>query len=94
VLAFDAYDETYIKIRGIKAYVWLIMNGLFRSIIGYQVSDNRGVGPCIMAMRMAFRHIKKLPESLRFIADGYSVYLLAAQQFFRQFGEAFQFNIT
>ena len=38
-------DETYIKVRGIKTYVWLIMNAACRSIIGYQVSDNRGVGP-------------------------------------------------
>ena len=28
-------DETYIKIRGIKNYVWLIMNAATRSIIGY-----------------------------------------------------------
>ncbi|MFQ6804179.1 MAG: IS66 family transposase [Lachnospiraceae bacterium] len=48
-------DETYIKVRGIKTYVWLIMNAATRSIIGYQVSDNRGVGPCILAMRMAFQ---------------------------------------
>ncbi len=38
-------DETYIKIRGIKNYVWLIMNAATRSIIGYQVSDNRGAVP-------------------------------------------------
>ena len=31
-------DETYIKVRGIKTYVWLIMNAACRSIIGYQVS--------------------------------------------------------
>ena len=30
---------------------------------GYQVSDNRGVGPCILAMRMAFQGLKKLPET-------------------------------
>lgn len=53
-------DETYIKIRGIKTYIWFIMDAAKRSIIGYQVSDNRGVGPCIMAMRMAFRHFKEL----------------------------------
>ena len=29
-------DETYIKVRGIKTYVWLIMNAACRSIIGYQ----------------------------------------------------------
>ena len=87
-------DETYIKIRGIKTYVWFIMNAATRSIIGYQVSDNRGVGPCILAMRMAFRGLKKLPESFKFIADGYSAYPLAAMEFAKKFGKAFTFQIT
>ncbi len=87
-------DETYIKIRGVKAYIWFIMDAVSRSIIGYQVSDNRGVGPCILAMRMAFRNLKQLPEGFRFIADGYSAYPLAAQQFLHEFGEKFKFNIT
>ena len=89
-----AADETYIKVRGIKGYIWFIINAASRAIIGYQVSDNRGVGPCIMAMRMAFQHMKELPEKFRFIADGYSAYPLAAQQFFRQFGDNFKFEIT
>ena len=87
-------DETYIKVRGIKSYIWFIMDAAKRSIIGYRVSDNRGVGPCIMAMRMAFRHFKELPKNFRFIADGYSAYPLAAQQFFHEFGDAFKFHIT
>ena len=87
-------DETYIKIRGIKGYIWFIMDAAKRSIIGYQISDNRGVGPCILAMRMAFKHLKELPEKFRFIADGYSAYPLAAQQFFREYGNKFQFDIT
>ena len=58
------------------------MDAVSRSILGYQVSDNRSVGPCILAMRMAFRKLKQLPENFRFIADGYSAYPLAAQQFF------------
>lgn len=87
-------DETYIKVRGIKTYIWFIMDAAKRSIIGYQVSDNRGVGPCILAMRMAFRHLKALPEIFKFIADGYSAYPLAAQQFFHEYGEKFKFNIT
>ncbi|WP_347474412.1 DDE-type integrase/transposase/recombinase [Clostridium sp. AF37-5] len=87
-------DETYIKIRGFKGYIWFIMDAAKRSIIGYQISDNRGVGPCILAMRMAFRNLEKLPEHFKFIADGYSAYPLAAQQFFRQYGEKFKFGIT
>jgi transposase-like protein len=86
-------DETYIKIRGIKAYIWFIMDTASRSIIGYQVSDNRGVGPCILAMRMALKHLKELPKHFKFIADGYSAYPLAAQQFFHEFGDKFKFDI-
>jgi transposase-like protein len=87
-------DETYIKVRGVKGYIWFIMDAISRSIIGYQVSDNRGVGPCILAMRMAFKHLKELPSNFKFIADGYSAYPLASQQFFREFGDSFKFDIT
>ena len=87
-------DETYIKVKGIKGYVWFIMDAVSRSILGYQVSDNRGVGPCILAMRMAFRNLKKLPENFRFIADGYSAYPLAAQQFAQRVENPLKFDIT
>lgn len=69
-----AADETYIKISGVKAYVWLIMDKVSRSILGYQVSASRDVGPCILTMRMAFDKFKEFPgKALRFIADGYTV---------------------
>ena len=42
-------DETYIKIRGVKGYIWFIMDAAKRSILGYQISDNRGVGPYILS---------------------------------------------
>ena len=87
-------DETYIKIRGVRTYVWLVMNAATRSILGYQVSDSRSVGPCILAMRMAFRGLTKLPENFKFIADGYSVYPLAAMEFAKKFGKDFSFSIT
>jgi len=77
-----AADETYIKVRGIRHYVWFIMDAIKKSIIAYQVSDSRDVGPCILAMRMAFAKFKEFPsKALKFVADGYNAYLLAAQQF-------------
>ena len=77
-----AADETYIKIKGAKAYVWLIMDKISRSILGYQTSTSRDVGPCILTMRMAFDKFKEFPgKALKFVADGYSAYPLAAQQF-------------
>jgi transposase-like protein len=75
-------DETYIKVKGLRGYVWFIVDAISRSILGYQVSDTRSVGPCILAMRMAFSKFKEFPgKALKFIADGYSTYPLAAQQF-------------
>ena len=74
-------DETYIKVRGVRAFVWFVMDAVSRSIIGFRVSASRAVGDCILAMRMAFGTMKDIPDGFRFIADGYSAYPLAAQQF-------------
>ena len=86
-------DETYIKVKGIRHYVWIVMDACKKSILGYQVSDNRAVGPCILAMRMAFEKYKVFPgKALRFIADGYSAYPLASQQCYLQNG--WDFDVT
>ena len=53
-----------------------------------------GVGPCILAMCMAFRHLKELPKDFRFIADGYSTHPLATQQFYRESEGKINFDIT
>ena len=75
-------DETYIKVKGAKYYIWIVMDACKKSILGYQVSDTRSVGPCILAMRMAFDKFKEFPgKALKFIADGYTAYPLAKQQF-------------
>jgi transposase-like protein len=86
-------DETYIKVKGIKHYVWIIMDACKKSILGYQVSDTRAVGPCILAMRMAFEKFKVFPgKALKFIADGYSAYPLARQQCLLEKG--WDFDVT
>lgn len=54
---FTAY-KTYIKICGIKNFIRLITNASTRFIIGYQISDNRGVRPCVW-------HFKVLQSRLR-----------------------------
>lgn len=87
-------DETYIKVRGIKGYVWFVMDAVSRSILGYHVSALRDTGSCILALRKAFHSLKKLPERFRLIADGYSAYPLAAQQFQMAYGDAFKFAVT
>jgi transposase-like protein len=75
-------DETYIKVKGVRHYVWFVMDAIKKSILGYQVSSSRDTGSCILAMRMAFSKFKEFPgKALRFVADGYTAYNLAHQQF-------------
>jgi len=87
-------DETYIKVHGVRAFVWFVMDAVSRSVIGYRVSDNRAVGSCILTMRMAFGKLKELPKTFKFIADGYSAYPLAAQQFELRDNDPLRFGIT
>jgi transposase-like protein len=87
-------DETYIKVRGVKAFVWFVMDAVSRCVIGYRVSADRATGSCILAMRMAFGKLKSLPATFKFIADGYSVYPLAAQQFELRKDDPLRFKIT
>ena len=79
---FLAADETYTKLKGVKQYVWFIIDAVTKSILGYRVSLSRDVGSCILAMRMAFAKFEKFPgKALKFVSDGYTAYLLARQQF-------------
>lgn len=87
-----AADETYIKVKKVKHYVWFIMDAVKKSILGYQVSDKRDLTPCVLAMRMAFDKFKKFPgKALKFIADGYPIYLLAGHEFAKK---GMKFDIT
>ena len=91
---FEKHDFRFLLAYYQWKYLWLIMDAISRSIIGYRVSDNRGVGACIMAMRMAFKNITELPKTFRFIADGYPAYPLAAQQFALNEENPLEFDIT
>jgi len=87
-----AADETYTKVKGVRHYVWFVMDAIKKSILGYQISDSRDVGPCILTMRMAFAKFKEFPSmALKFAADGYTAYKLAQQQFALQ---GMDFNLT
>ena len=77
-----AADETYTKVKGVRLYVWFVMDAIKKSILGYQISQTRDVGPCILALRTAFSKFKEFPgKALKFVADGYTAYKLAQQQF-------------
>ncbi len=77
-----AADETYVKVKGVTHYVWIIMDAIKKSILGYSVSETRTLEPCLHAMKMAFDKFSVFPGmALKFIADGYPIYKLAQVQF-------------
>ncbi len=43
---YSLQDETYIKVKGIRGYIWFIIDAVKRSIIGYRISCERDVGAC------------------------------------------------
>jgi transposase-like protein len=59
-----AADETYTKVKENTQYVWLVMDAIKKSILGYQASFSRDTCPCILTMRMAFDKFKEFPASL------------------------------
>ncbi|WP_147291427.1 transposase [Clostridium putrefaciens] len=52
-----AADETYTKVKGKTQYIWLVMDDIKRSILGYQASFIRDTVPCILTMRMSFQSV-------------------------------------
>jgi len=77
-----AADETYVKVKGVKGYIWFIMDACSRSILAYKLSNSRATGACIMAMRSAFDKYKTFPQNIiKFIADGFPAYKLAWSEF-------------
>lgn len=71
-----------LKLDGSKRYVWFIIDAIKKSILAYRCSDSRDTIPCILAMRMAFDKFKSfVSKDIKFVADGYTSYKLAEQQF-------------
>ena len=67
----------------------MLVKNLFL-VIKYDIRDTV---PCILTMRMAFEKFKCFHgKVLNFIADGYSAYPLAKQQF--ELAENKEFNLT
>ena len=54
-------DETYIKVKGVKHYFWIVRVACKKSIPGYQVSDTQASGPFLFAILMSFKWFTTLP---------------------------------
>jgi len=71
-------DETYIKIKAIQNYVWFVLSEKKRTVTAYHISDNRGTGSAITALKEALRTATD-NQKLTIITDGLGSYTEAVQ---------------
>ena len=65
----SAGDETYIKIRGKKHYIWFVISTQNKSITAYHLANNRGPIPAIAALKEAVRTAKP-KQHITCVTDG------------------------
>lgn len=75
-------DETYIKTKGKRHYIWFVLDSVKKSILGYTISSHRDLLACMIALRMAFDKFKPfIEDSVQLVSDGFPTYNLAHLQF-------------
>lgn len=73
-------DETYIKVKGKKHYVWIIYDLVNSVILSYKISSKRDTAACIEAITKAIKcYGDDLPEEINFSSDMFTAYPLALQ---------------
>ncbi len=77
-------DETYVKVKGKKAYVFFMCDSVRKIITSYNIFMKRDTFSAIQAFYSVIRKFtvipEDLPEDLNFVVDGNPIYL-AAQQY-------------
>lgn len=81
-------DETYVRVKGRKAYVFFMCDSLKKIITSWNIFLKRDTFSAIQTFYSVIRKFKELPEGLKFVVDGNPIYI-AAQQYFRLHGIIF-----
>ena len=74
-------DETYVKIKGKKSYVFFISDKVKKIITSYRVFRTRDTGAAIKAVYQTIKKFKKIPDNLKLVVDGNPIYQLAHMYF-------------
>lgn len=73
-------DETYIKIKGVTHYLWLILDSETRTILHFVLSDNRGASSAFELLYWASQNIRASP--LTIVSDHWDAYNEAIVQLY------------
>lgn len=75
-------DETYVKVKGRKAYVFFMCDVKQKIITSFKIYMKRDTFSAIDAFYSVLRKFKQIPDGLEFVVDGNPIYK-AAQQYFQ-----------
>lgn len=74
-------DETYVSVKGKKAYVFFICDSVKKIITAHNIFMKRDTFSAIQTFYAVLRKFRVIPEDLNIVVDGNPIYL-AAQQYF------------
>ena len=80
--SYHCGDETYVKVKGKKAYVFFMCDVKQKIITSFKIYMKRDTFSAIDAFYSVLRKFKEIPASLEFVVDGNPIYK-AAQQYFQ-----------
>lgn len=78
-------DETYVKVKGRKAYVFFMCDSVKKIITSWNIFLKRDTFSAIQTYYSVLRKFKEIPKNLKFVVDGNPIYI-AAQQYFQLHG--------
>lgn len=80
--SYQCGDETYVKVKGKKAYVFFMCDVRQKIITSFKIYMKRDTFSAIDAFYSVLRKFKQTPNNLEFVVDGNPIYK-AAQQYFQ-----------
>lgn len=82
-------DETYIKVKGQKHYVWIIYDRIKETVVSSFISSKRDTTSCITAIVKSLKKYVSIPETIKFASDGFTAYPISLQYVSKEFQTIF-----
>ncbi|WP_288867046.1 DDE-type integrase/transposase/recombinase [uncultured Sneathia sp.] len=67
-------DETYIKVKGKKHYIWILYDLKYENIVAYHISEKRDFNACATVFLKLIEKYEEKPKELFVMSDKYTSY--------------------
>ncbi|QVK18146.1 DDE-type integrase/transposase/recombinase [Mycoplasmatota bacterium] len=74
-------DETYVRVKGKKHYIFFFSDKIKKIITSYQVFSKRDTFSAVVSLYQTFKKYTELPKNLKVVVDGNPIYNVAWSYF-------------